>query len=196
MSVVVNNKEDASFEQKLEAIINKNRRKCTLSEEMLNLLVKQISHELFNKNVYQTFANYFSVNHLPKLKEYYTKRAEEEYLHAKWIINYLNKCDAEYSMPKVGEVKIDIKNFEHTFDLTVDLEIYTTMCINNIAQKALEEKDFTTFNWLNGNSPTDGKLILEQQEEETTSRIVAGIAHMDTDWLSKQDSIMEYYGSI
>jgi len=52
MSVVVNNKEDASFEQKLEAIINKNRRKCTLSEEMLNLLVKQISHELFNKNVY------------------------------------------------------------------------------------------------------------------------------------------------
>jgi ferritin len=60
-------------------------------------------------------------------------RAEEEQHHANWIIKYLNDCDANFSMPKVGEVNIAIKDLEQPFDLTVDLEIYTTQCINEIA---------------------------------------------------------------
>jgi len=99
-------------------------------------------------------------------------------------------------MPKINEVKIDLKGLEDAFDITVDLEIHTTMCINNIAEQTLKEGDFTTFNWLNGNSKVEGKLILEQLEEETTSRKVAGIAHMSTDWISKQDAILEYYENI
>ena len=195
MSVVIK-KEKPQEQQPSKPSIDASRRKCTLSNEMVNALVKQISHELYNRNVYLTFSNYFKVNHLSKLAEYYKKRADEEDLHARWIIQYLNNCSAEFKMPKINEVTTEIKNLEHPFDLTVDLEIYTTQCINKLVKSAWEEGDYTTFNWLNGDSHEEGKLVLEQREEETTSRAIAGIAHMDVDWLTKQDSILEYYGNI
>lgn len=188
-------KSSLSFVQKLQNIIDKERRNCTLSSQMQEALIKQIGHELFNKNVYLTFASYYSDNHLYKLETYYKKRADEEAVHAKWIMDYLDKCNVKYQIPKINNVDITINNLEEPFDITVDLEIYTTMCINNLAKLALQEEDFTTFNWLNGQ--TNAKLILEQQEEETTSRIVAGIAHIqDADWLGKQDAILEYYVNI
>lgn len=189
----VNQPSQIDFGKELTNKIDTARRKCTLSDKMIKMLVKQINHELFNKHVYQTFANYYNINHLPKLCKYYKMRAEEEQHHANWIIKYLNDCDANFSMPKVGEVNIVIKDLEQPFDLTVDLEIYTTQCINEIAVQSLQEVDLTTFNWLNHDSDEAGKLIMEQREEETTSRIIAGLAHQDTDWLTKQDSILEYY---
>ncbi len=193
---VIKETKEQSLMSKLNEVIDKGRRTCTLSSNIQNLLIKQLEHELLNHNIYLTFSTYYFNNNLSKLKVYYEKRAEEELVHAKWIINYLNNCGVKYQMPKINEVKIDLKGLEDAFDITVDLEIHTTMCINNIAEQALKEGDFTTFNWLNGNSKVEGKLILEQLEEETTSRKVAGIAHMSTDWISKQDAILEYYENI
>lgn len=190
MAVV--NKEELSLDQKLSSIIDKKRRTCTLSNAMIQILIKQIGHELQNRHIYMTFANYFKVQGLTKLYTYFHKRSEEENHHAQWIIDYLNTCDAQFSMPKITEAKLNIKNMEYPFDVTVDLEIYTTMCINEIVKLADSENDYATALWLR----KPGKLVEEQIEEERTSRVVANIAHMDTDWVTKQDSILEYYDSL
>lgn len=141
----------------------KARRKCTLSDEMVKMLVYQMAHELENHNLYKTFAAYFHRNDLPKLGIYYDERAAEENVHHQWIYNYLIECDAEFSYPPVPAINVDITDHLTPFRLTVDKEIETTLGINQIVNKAGEEGDWATFTFLTGDNPETGKLVLEQR---------------------------------
>lgn len=138
------------------------RRICTLSDKMIELLLRQLSHELYNHNLYRSFANYYGINGLAVLESYYIKRAEEEKLHHDWIINYLNYNDAAVIYPEVPEIKEDWDDPVTPFKLTVDKEIETTNLIKEMVDYSLAEKDWFTFAWLMGNSPVEGKLLPEQ----------------------------------
>ena len=179
---------------KMKQTIDKNRRYCTIDESLAEMLVTQLGKELSNKHLYATFANFFETEGLPKLGEYFKKRANEEELHHSWIFEYLNYNDVCFQYPAIGEINIDIKNRTEPFLLTVDKEIETTMGINKIYEKAVELKDWATAGWLMGNGPIDGKLIPEQIEEESVSRTIADMAQEEnTSWLVKQDSILSFY---
>lgn len=178
---------------KTESYIDKSRRVCTLSSTMIKMLVTQLAAELSNKHLYMTFANYFGTNGLPKLEEYFIKRAEEEELHHRWIYWYLGYNDAEFQYPAIEPINIIITDHELPFTATVDKEIETTMRINEIVEQAVKEKDWATFNWLNGNSKQEGMLVKEQIEEESVSRTIADMAQEKESWLIKQDSILSFY---
>lgn len=173
--------------------IDKSKRICTLSKEMVDMLVIQLGAELTNKHLYMTFANFFGTNGFPKLEEYFIKRAEEEELHHRWIFWYLGYCDAEFQYPAIEPIQVEIPTYEYPFLATVDREIETTMGINKIVEQALAEKDWATFNWLHGSSKEEGMLVKEQIEEESVSRTIADMAQEGTDWLIKQDSIYSFY---
>ena len=147
---------------KMEAYIDKSRRVCPLSKTMIEALVKQMGEELFNKHLYMTFANYFATNGLPKLEEYYNKRADEEELHHKWINWYLTYNDAEFQYPAVPVVDITLKSMIQPFELTVDKEIETTMHINELVDLAVSEKHSATINWLMDDEEETGALVKEQ----------------------------------
>lgn len=177
----------------MEVYIDKSRRVCPLSEAIIKSLVKQMGEELFNKHLYMTFANYFATNGLPKLEEYYNKRADEEELHHKWINWYLTYNDAEFQYPSVPEVNITLKDLVDPFRLTVDKEIETTMHINEIVNQAVSEKDWATFNWLMDDEDETGALVKEQIEEESISRAILDMASAEGNWLSKQGYILDFY---
>ena len=177
----------------VEKKIDKNRRYCTIDESLAEMLITQLGAELSNKHLYNTFANYFGVEGLPKLEEYFKMRAAEEELHHKWIYDYLGYNDVEFLYPAVAEINVDIKNRVDPFLLTVDKEIETTMSIYKIYEKAQELKDYATMAWFNGCGPIDGKLIPEQVEEESISRTIADMAQEDAPWLIKQNSILSFY---
>ena len=174
-------------------VIDKSRRICTLSQSMIEMLVKQLSAELANHSLYRTFANYFAVEGLPKLEEYFKERAKEEYLHHDWIYNYLSENDAIFQYPPVPPINVDITNRIMPFDATVDREIETTMGINLIVEQAKKEGDWATFQWLHGNDPQGGMLVKEQVEEESVSRTVADMAKEEASWLRKQHAILDFY---
>lgn len=157
-----------------------------LKKEMAEILVLQIAHELYNQNLYKTFANYFGVKGFLKLEEYYLKRSFEEYNHSEWIREYLNDCDIVFQYPQIDKVEITINELIDPFLLTVDKEIDTTDKINEIAVKALSLPDLATFNFLQ-------KLISEQIEEEKISRTILSIAKMEDSWLKKEEAILDSY---
>lgn len=157
-----------------------------LKKEMAEILVLQIAHELYNQNLYKTFANYFGVKGFLKLEEYYLKRSFEEYNHSEWIREYLNDCDIVFQYPQIDKVEITINELIDPFLLTVDKEIDTTDKINEIAVKALSLPDLATFNFLQ-------KLISEQIEEEKISRTILSIAKMEDSWLIKEEAILDSY---
>ncbi len=150
------------------------RRIKTVSEAVGKLLVKQISHELFNHNLYRTFANFFATEGIVDLEKYYIKRAEEELEHHRWIVDRLNETDYDFMYPSVEQVEEKFEDYIDPFKLTVLKEIETTELINKIADAAFEEKDWQTITWL------QQKLIPEQHEEESTSRTALDIiSHTD-----------------
>lgn len=138
------------------------RRKCTLSENIQKLLLRQLTHELQNHNIYMDFANYFGVRGYTLLEKYYELRAHEEYEHYQWIRKFLNFNDSEYIHPTVEQHDIEIKSMVTPFEFTVDREIQTTQMINEIVDQAADEGDWGTFNWLLGHDDEKGKLREEQ----------------------------------
>lgn len=178
-------------------VIDTSRRECTLSKEMIEMLVKQLSAELANHSLYRTFANYFAVEGLPKLQLYFEGRAKEEYLHHDWIYKYLTDNDAVFQYPTVPPINVEITDRVMPFDATVDREIETTMSINLIVDQALKEKDWATFQWLNADGDDDGAMLVKEQvEEESISRTIADMAKMEASWLRKENAILDFYNSL
>lgn len=150
-----------------------NRKNKTISDSVGKLLVNQISHELFNHNLYRTIANFFAIEGIVQLEQYYIKRAEEELVHHRWIVDRLNEADYDFQYPSVEAVNETFSSVITPFELTVEKEIETTELINAIADAALLEKDWQTMTWL------QEKLIPEQHEEESTSRTALDIISQD-----------------
>lgn len=169
------------------------RRICTLSDKMVELLVRQLQHELYNHNLYRTFANFYGTQGLAVLEQYYIKRAEEEKLHHDWIYGYLNENDAVFIYPEIPAIIEKWEDNVKPFSLTVDKEIETTGLIYDMVNQALSDNDWNTFNWLNGDDDKIGRLVQEQREEESISRTALDIAESDGSWLRKEKSIMNAY---
>lgn len=169
------------------------KRKCTLSKEMQELMLRQLKDEMYNHNLYRSFANFFGVRGLSKLEEYYNLRAQEEMEHHFWILQYLNETDTEFIYPEIPAVKEKWENLEDPFDLTVDKEIYTTQCIHEMLDVAFETGDYFTWSFIMGHDPKKGRLNEEQREEESTSRTVRDIAYTPGSWLRKEQSILTFY---
>lgn len=176
-----------------EEVIDKSRRKCTLSENMQKLLLRQISAELANYSLYRTFANYYAVEGYPDLEEYYLLRAGEELNHHEWIYWYLTTNDALIQYPVVPPTVVDITDMVMPFQATIDREIETTKLIYEIVDLAFEEKDYATWNWLHGSSDKEGMLVKEQVEEESISRNFYDMATSDASWLVKAETILRTY---
>ena len=165
---------------------DKDKRISSISQNIANLLVIQIAHEMYNHSIYRTMANYYSVKGYLGLEDYYLKRSHEEYNHAEWIRVYLHDNDVIFNYPNIDAVTIKLVNMEDAFIQTVDKEIDTTLAIINIAKESFSCGDLLTFNFLQ-------KLIAEQIEEESTSRTVLSIALMPDTWLIKEQAILEFY---
>lgn len=164
-----------------------------MSEDMINLFVKQIAHELHNYTLYKTFANYFGNEGFILFQEYYNLRADEELLHHNWLVDFLNERGVMFSYPSVAEVVEEINDYTTPFELTVNVEEETTRMIYEIVNLAQKEGDWITFSWLMQNNEKTGALVMEQLEEESISNLVLDIVTQDGSWLEKERSVMNAY---
>lgn len=169
------------------------RRKSSLSENLRQLFVTQLQHELKNFTLYNSFAVYYRCKGLEKLGAYYKARADEELVHQEWIMTYLTDCDATFEYPAipVNETRA-ISNDLVPFELTVDREIETTEMLKNIANQAQQEGDWLTLSFLLGNAGP-ARLIPEQIEEESLSRTALDIMLTDDHILKKENQIYDLY---
>lgn len=157
--------------------------------DVQNLLVDQLSAELYNKFLYEHFANYFALQGFSDLERYYRKRADEEETHYQWIKKFLADNDCCYQHPGANDVEEMIEDMIDPFEMTVDAENETTELIYKIVDKALETKDHITYQWLMSDSETSGCLVKEQAEEMSVSRQALDLANGDDSWIVKAAAI-------
>lgn len=169
------------------------RRETSLSPELRDLFVRQLTHELKNFSLYNSFSVFYSCKGLEKLGKYYKGRADEELLHQEWIMEYLSDCDADFDYPGIPiNENQKIEDYVTPFEMTVDREIETTGMIMDIADMAFKQGDWMTLSFLFG-SYNRGRLIPEQIEEESLSRTALDIMRTDDHILKKENQIYDLY---
>lgn len=163
-----------------------NRKLSQLSPEIGDLLVKQLAHELKNFVLYSSFANFFSLEGIVDLENYYIRRAEEEKSHHDWVASYLRDADFRALYPAIEQNKEQtVDSWITPFTATVTREMETTQLLYVIYELAISQKDFMTASWL------FDKLIKEQIEEESISRMAVSIMESEGDIYLKAEKVLE-----
>jgi ferritin len=130
-----------------------------LSETMVDKLNQQIQREIYSSNLYLQMSSWCYYKGLEGCAAFLRKHAEEELDHMQRLFSYVNETGA---MAVLGEIEAPPSEFdsvENVFKKTLEHERFITEHINDLTDTALEEKDYSTFNFLQW-------YVAEQHEEE------------------------------
>jgi ferritin len=130
-----------------------------LSPTILAKLNKQINLEYYSANIYLQMSSWCIAQGLEGTGSFLRQHAEEEKGHMYRLFDYVNETG---SMAVLGSIDAPRTEYTSIIDLLSAIykhELSVTKDINNLVAAALEEKDFSTFNFLQW-------YVSEQHEEE------------------------------
>jgi ferritin len=130
-----------------------------LSEKMTIKLNKQINLEFYSSNLYLQMSAWAATNGLPGSALFLKMHAKEEQLHMDKLFNYVLETGDLPILGGIDAPSTEYKSLEDIFSQTLEHEKNVTKGINDLVDFALNEKDFSTFNFLQW-------YVAEQHEEE------------------------------
>ena len=136
-----------------------------LSAAIVEMFNEQINLEFFSSNLYLQMGAWCDQEGLGGSAAFLTGHAEEERSHMTRLWAYVGESGG---LPKLGAIEEPESSFasiKELFDKVFEHECYVTSRINALVQAAFDEKDMTTFNFLQW-------YISEQHEEEALFRSV------------------------
>ena len=130
-----------------------------LSEKMLDKLNEQINVEFYSSNLYLQMSSWCESQGLEGCAAFLKAHATEEMGHMQRLFTYVNECGA---LAKIGAIEApptDFATIDEVFGTTLEHERFVTQKINELADTAFQQKDYSTFNFLQW-------YVAEQHEEE------------------------------
>jgi len=142
-----------------------------LSSKMTERLNKQINLEFYSSNLYLQMSAWCEYNALEGCAEFLRIHAEEEMEHMQRLFKYVSDTGA---LAVIGQIKAPRCDFEDVIAVFRDIlthEQWITKEINDLADTAFSEKDYSTFNFLQW-------YVGEQHEEEKLFKSILGKLEM------------------
>ncbi len=130
-----------------------------LTNSMCERLNQQIEVEFFSSNLYLQMSSWCSVNGLNGSAAFLMAHSLEEREHMMKFFHYITETGARALVPALARPEENYDSLLDLFTKTLDHEKFVTSKINELVDKALTEKDFATFNFLQW-------FVSEQHEEE------------------------------
>jgi ferritin len=130
-----------------------------LSQEMVTRLNEHVTLEFYSSNLYLQMSAWADLKGLEGCTAFLREHAQEEMGHMHKLFNYVNETGA---MAVVGEIKAppcEYNSIGELFQKVYEHECSITGKINQLVAFALQEQDFSTFNFLQW-------YVAEQHEEE------------------------------
>jgi ferritin len=91
--------------------------------------------------------------------------ADEERFHMLKLVKFVNERGGKAIIPAVGQPPMEFRDLKNVFELLLEHEIGVTASINNLVDICLQEKDYTTHNFVQW-------YVSEQLEEEALARMM------------------------
>ncbi len=130
-----------------------------LSETMIQKLNDQINLEYYSSNIYLQMSSWRNYKGLEGCAAFLEAHADEERQHMQRLFKYVNETGAMVILGTIDAPTAEFKSIAEIFKKIYDHECLVTRKINELADLALTEKDFSTFNFLQW-------YVAEQHEEE------------------------------
>ena len=130
-----------------------------LSEKLVKKLNDQINLEFYSSNLYLQMSSWCEQKALGGCAAFLSVHAQEEMTHMQRLWTYVNETGAMATIGQIDAPPVEFDNIQNVFKSTYEHEVHVTRQINDLAHTAFEEKDYSTFNFLQW-------YVAEQHEEE------------------------------
>ncbi len=130
-----------------------------LSEKMYEQLNKQVNLEFFSSNYYLQMSAWCVQNSLDGCAGFLREHANEEMMHMTRLFDYITETGRMPVLGSIAEPLSEFTDIAEVFQKTLEHEKSITLAINELADTAFQEKDYSTFNFLQW-------YVAEQHEEE------------------------------
>lgn len=137
---------------------------------MLNSVVEkalneQVEKEGYSSAIYLAMASWAETKGLAGVAEWLYLQSDEERMHMLKIIRYINDRGGKAIIPPFKKPDEDYGSVQKMFEIVLKHEQFITASINDIVALCMEQKDFTTHNWIQW-------FVTEQIEEETNATTI------------------------
>ncbi|MGV6989291.1 non-heme ferritin [Testudinibacter sp. P80/BLE/0925] len=130
-----------------------------LSKNVIDALNAQLNLEFFSSNLYLQMSAWCEKNGFPGAARFLLAHADEEMQHMRRLFTYLTETGALAVIGKIEAPQSDFDSLKEIFELTYKHEKLVTSKINELVAMTFEDKDFSSFNFLQW-------YVAEQHEEE------------------------------
>jgi len=134
-----------------------------LSKKLENAIIEQIKAEEESSRLYLSMASWCDANGYAGAAAFLFAHATEERDHALKFLHYVNDRDGHARILGLEEPLAEFESLQSIFEQVLQHEVLVTSLINNLVALSIEEKDFTTHNFLQW-------FVTEQIEEESLAR--------------------------
>lgn len=154
-----------------------------IKETVADALNKQLISEFGASAQYVAVAVYFDRRVLPELADFFFHQAEEEREHAMKIVSFMLETGATPVIPGISGLQNEFESVESAVQLALDQELKVTEEINNLVRLAIEEHDYTSYNFL--------QWFVDEQVEEVDimSALLETIRHAQGNLLLVEDYV-------
>ena len=136
-----------------------------LSKKINDLLNQQVHLEAESSNVYLAMASWAEQQGLEGIAQFLYHHSDEERMHMLKLFKFINERGGKAVVPVIKNVPDKYKSIENIFESLLGHEVKVSTEINKLVGHCLDDKDFTTHNFLQW-------YVTEQIEEERLARTV------------------------
>lgn len=134
----------------------------TTIEKALN---DQIALEAHASFLYLSMSVWCDSQGMEGCRDFMQRQAEEERIHMLKIFHYMSEVDAFAITPAIQQVPVKFESIKSLFEQVYVHEQKVSASIHNLVALSLEEKDHSTYNFLQW-------FVEEQREEEALMRTI------------------------
>ncbi len=154
-----------------------------ISKKVEEAINRQIKNEEHSSRIYMAMASWCETKGYRGAADFLYKQSDEERMHMLKFIKFLNDRGGYAQLQSLDMPKSEYTKLQDVFQDVLTHEQFVTKSINEIYGITLEEKDYTTGNFIQW-------FIQEQIEEESTANAIldklklvgddkAGMFHID-----------------
>jgi ferritin len=134
-----------------------------VSSRIEQALNAQVVLEAESSQVYLAMASWAEVQGYEGISNFLFKHSDEERLHMLKLVKFINERGGHAIIPTLQQPPVKYDGIRPLFQMVLDHEIHVSNEINNLVDICLQEKDYTTHNFLQW-------YVSEQIEEEALAR--------------------------
>lgn len=135
------------------------------SKKVEDALNKQIVIESESSQFYLAMASWAETKGLNGTAQFLYRHSDEERIHMLKLIKFVNERGGHAIIPPISEPPKEFDSIQTVFQNLLDHEISVTQSINDVVDICLQEKDYTTHNFMQW-------YVSEQIEEEGLARTI------------------------